>query len=55
MVVWLLLIYTMGVMLTMTTLKNGIDMMDDMMDDPWAALMWPILLIALFIKWLEDK
>lgn len=45
MVFWLLLIYTMGVMLT------GIDMMDD----PWAALMWPILLIALFIKWLEDK
>jgi hypothetical protein len=49
--VWILLIYTMGVMLTMATLKNGFDTIDD----PRAALMWPLLFIALVIKWLEGK
>jgi hypothetical protein len=46
-----LLIYTMGVTITMATLENGLDTVDD----PRAALMWPILLLAFVIQWLEGK
>jgi hypothetical protein len=49
--IWVLLIYTMGVSITMETLKNGFDTVDD----PRAALMWPILLLAFVIEWLEGK
>jgi hypothetical protein len=49
--IWVLLIYTMGVTITMATLQNGFDTLDD----PRAALMWPLLLLAFMIEWLEDK
>jgi len=47
--IWVLLIYTMGVTITMTTLENGFDTVGD----PRAALMWPILLLAFVMEWLE--
>ena len=47
--VWLLLIYTMGFFITNKMMENGFNMNAD----PWAGLMWPLLLIALFVQWLE--
>ena len=49
--VWILLIYTMGFFITNKMMENSFDMNDD----PWAGLMWPLLLIALFVQWLEGK
>jgi hypothetical protein len=48
---WVLLIYAMGVTITMTTLREGFDTIDD----PRAGLMWPLLLLAFVVEWLEGK
>ena len=46
----------MGFFITNKMLENSFDMNSfDMNDDPWAGLMWPLLLIALFVQWLEGK
>jgi hypothetical protein len=47
--IWILLIYVMGVLLTQAMLAN--DPFDN--GDPWNALMWPILLIALVADWIR--
>ena len=48
--IWILLVYTLGVVLTHEALSTSLDFNDD----PWVAMMWPLLLLALFIQWLND-
>ena len=43
--------YAMGFLITMKAMENSFDMVEN----PLAAMMWPLLIIALFIDWLEDK
>jgi hypothetical protein len=47
MVIWLLLIYAIGFFITLKTMEDSLDLNDD----PWAALMWPILVLVLFWAW----
>ena len=49
--VWFLLVYTIGFFLVTRTMEHSFDMQDD----PWKAIMWPLMLIALFIQWLEER
>ena len=46
-----MIVYAMGFLITMKSMENSFDMVEN----PLAAMMWPLLIIALFIDWLEDK
>ena len=51
MIIWAMIVYAMGFLITMKTIENSFDMVEN----PLAGLMWPLLLIALFVDWLEGK
>lgn len=49
--IWILLVYTMGFFVAQQALENSFEYMDD----PWAAMLWPLVLLALVIQWLETR
>ena len=46
-----MIVYAMGFLITMKSMENSFDMVEN----PLAAMMWPLLILALFIDWLEGK
>ena len=46
-----MIVYAMGFLITMKAMENSFDIVEN----PLAGLMWPLLLIALFVQWLEGK
>ena len=46
-----MIVYATGFLITMKAMENSFDTVEN----PLAAMMWPLLIIALFIDWLEDK
>jgi hypothetical protein len=48
--IWLLLVYVMGVLLAQTCLDNTIEYFVH----PAACLMWPILVLALVFEWVME-
>ena len=52
-----MIVYAMGFLITMKAMENSFDMVETPQNPlaPLAAMMWPLLIVALFIDWLEGK
>ena len=46
-----MIVYAMGFLITMKTIENSFDIVENTL----AAMMWPLLILALFMDWLEGK
>jgi hypothetical protein len=49
--IWLLLIYVMGVLLTETCLNSTIEYFAL----PGASLMWPIMMLGFIMEWIKEN
>ena len=49
--IWLLIVYAMGMLFMTKMLENSLDYAYN----TWAALMWPLIVIALFVEWMRKQ